>query len=293
MKKLISVFAALALVGSLAAQKGKKAPAKPAAPVVAAPKAPAMPAAVTAAPAAAGAAKGVGLFIEARGGYILSAGTSTAKQDGNTTGTTSTYKLSNTDGFGGGATIGYDLINNLALAASFDYRTAKSIEWSTTGAATTQKTTNKFNTMVVGVGLRPRVQAGPGAFYAGLGVAIVLPHDDISNVTTTVIATSAVTTTEVTTRYNLGIGAYGELGYNFNITDNLYIGLGARIVVAGKGLDNKGNDTTTVTTNAAGTTTTTVKNTDSVDTTATPSQTAFASKGITDMSGVITVGFRF
>jgi hypothetical protein len=51
MKKLISIFAALALVGSLAAQKKKpaaKAPAKPApaAPVVAAPAAP-----VVAAPA--------------------------------------------------------------------------------------------------------------------------------------------------------------------------------------------------------------------------------------------------
>ena len=77
MKKLISVFAALALVGSLAAQKGKKAPAKaPAAPAVAAPKAPAMPAAVTAAPAAASAStgKGIGLRIGLGAGFSTNVG---------------------------------------------------------------------------------------------------------------------------------------------------------------------------------------------------------------------------
>jgi len=281
----------LALVGSLAAQKGKKAPAKaPAAPAVAAPKAPAVPAVVAAAPAAAGAAKGIGLFIEGRGSYTKAAGTSTAKQDGDNTSGTTNYKLSDTDGFGGGATIGYDLTTNLALAASFDYRSVKSREWSATTATTKTVTTNKFNTMVVGLGLRPRIPAGPGAFYAGAGVAFVLPHDDISNLTTTVIATSAVTTTEITTRYNLGIGAYGELGYNFNITDNLYFGIGGRLVVAGVGLDNKGNDTKTVSTSAAGTTTTTVTNTDSVST---ASQTAYASKGITDMTAAVTIGIRF
>lgn len=71
MKKLISVFAALALVGSLAAQRGKKPAKAPAKPAVAAPAVPAMPA--VAAPSAASAmasGKAMGLSFGLSVGFV-------------------------------------------------------------------------------------------------------------------------------------------------------------------------------------------------------------------------------
>ena len=204
MRKVISVFAALALVGSIAAQKGKKA-AKPAAPAVAAPKAPAIPAVVTAAPAAVGAAKGVGLFVEGFGSFTLAGGTSTSRADGDLSAANTTYKLPNPTGFGGGASIGYQILNNLGLVASFQYRQVKSTEWSTTNTSAaslglstadftafsltagsgTATTSNKRTTMVIGLGIRPSVAAGPGSIYVGAGAALVLPYDDVTSVSYT------------------------------------------------------------------------------------------------------------
>ncbi|MFO1471377.1 MAG: hypothetical protein U1F27_10090 [Turneriella sp.] len=320
MKKLISVFAALALVGSLAAQKGKKAPAKPAAPVVAAPKAPAMPAAVTAAPAMAGAAKGVGLFIEGYGQYTFANGTSTAYADGNTTSTGTseavTYKTSSSKGFGGGAAIGYNIVDSLALVGSFDYRSFSTREYSTTstsgpsslggGAAATWKKT--WNNMIIGVGLRPSVKALGGTVYAGGGLAIVLPYTETLEITSAANTNGAIGLT-VKDNWNLALGAYGEVGYNFNITDNLYIGVGMKAIVAtANNIDKTREATTTYGANAiAGgqvnnTNVTTYKEsisaTDLAATTGagTASRTAngtFTTNGITDFGARINVGFRF
>jgi len=75
MKKLISVFAAVALVGSIAAAPRRPA-AKPAAkPAVAAPAA-AAPVAAVAASMPKSSGGGIGLFIEGRGIYTLGQGTS-------------------------------------------------------------------------------------------------------------------------------------------------------------------------------------------------------------------------
>jgi hypothetical protein len=286
MKKLISIFAAMALVGSIAAAP-KKPAAKPAPakPVVAAPS---VATAVAAAPAVANAGKGIGLFIEGRGLYALANGTSASQLDGDTSGTSRTAKLSNSAGFGGGATIGYDLVNNLSLVASFDYRAIKSREWAQAAATSNTTIQNKSDTMVLGIGLRPRVVVGPGHFYAGAGFAYVLPFKDTTTQKT--VLTSGTTFTDQTTvqNWNAGIGAYGELGYNFQITDNLYFGLGARLLVATANNDGK----TTEVTNNLTSTTTTQNNAASFDTTDL-TKAKYASQGITDIAAVINVGVRF
>lgn len=304
MKKLISVFAALALVGSLAAQKGKKAPAKaPAAPAVAAPKAPAAPAVVAAAPAAAGAAKGVGLFIEGRGSYTFANGSSTAQDDGSTTGTSIESKLSNTAGFGGGGTIGYEIVSGLSLVGSFDFRQQKSREWAQTGATTSTKLSKSWNSQVIGVGIRPSINALGGSFFAGVGAAYVLAFDDTLSQLTTVTATGTLTagtgtsaatsaSKEVKTSWNGGIGMYGEFGYVYNITSNFYLGVGARLVVVT--VNNDGKDTVYTDKSTSNFTTVTVTNKATRDTTATnPSQTAYQSNGVTDFAANVIVGFRF
>lgn len=340
MRKVISVLAALALVGSVAAQKGKKAPAKAAAPAVAAPKAPAMPAAVTAAPAAAKSGKGMGLFIEGFGSYTLGNGSSSSVADGDVTASSVNYKLSGAAGFGGGGAIGYQILENLGLVASFQYRNIKTREWSQTNASVltlaggntsvqnqytatglTNQTgavtiNNTKNTMIVGLGLRPTVNAGPGAFYAGAGVAMVLPYDDKTTYTfsgTGGATTVSTGTGEKTQSFNLAFGGYAELGYMFNITDNLYIGIGGRLVVAtanDNGKDtvykiNASNSTNSITlTNTqtgsdsvpssnAGTNSTQNPSGPNVVTTTTGVKSAYVSQGITDITANVTVGFRF
>ena len=255
MKKLISVFAALALVGSLAAQKGKKAPAKaPAAPAVAAPKAPAMPAAVTAAPAAASAAKGMGLFIDLRGSYTFSNGSTSALADGTTSATGNadsiTYKSSSTQGFGGGVSIGYDIAANLGLVASYDIRSLKTREWSgrlsdfnsalsALGGSTSSGTlSQKWTNQIIGIGFRPHVNALGGEWFAGAGLAIVLPFETTQTLTvaspsaTWTAATNSATTLTTVKGYNIAYGAYAELGYKFMFTDNIGLNLGLRALVA-------------------------------------------------------------
>jgi len=323
MKKLISVFAALALVGSLAAQKGKKAPAKPAAPVVAAPKAPAMPAAVTAAPAMAGAAKGVGLFIEGFGSYTFANGSSQAYADGNGAAQLAadavTMKTSAAGGFGGGGNIGYNIVENLGLVASFQYRSIKSREWSSTQlnsglvqeqnnlggqvltGTTTATTQKKWENMIIGVGLRPSVNALGGTVYGGGGLAIVLPYTETATASFTTAAglTSKV---QVDDKWNLGLGAYGEVGYNYNITSNIYLGLGMKAIVVT--VDNKDKTRVITNTSTAGVVTTdtfTYKESLSADNSAnntgtatdTQKQRGFKTNGVTDFSAYVLVGFRF
>lgn len=305
MKKLISIFAVLAMVGALAAQKRKapaKAPAKPAA--VAAPAVPAAvtaPAPVVAAPAASG--KGLGLSIEARGSWIQSHGTSDAKGTGDMSAATKTYELSNSNGFGGGLTIGYEIAKNLGIVGSYDYRSISTREWTTTKSVTLpaaspsvdsssiQQTTK---TQVIGIGLRPSVDAWGGKIYAGMGFAMVLPFE---NETTIELKNAnfgggAIANWKqvITSGWNLGLGVYAELGYNYTITDNLFAGVGIRGLIATS--NNDGKKSTAVQTADAGigggNSTTETEYAASVSGT----KKAFGSQSITDMTVSVTVGYR-
>jgi len=330
MKKLISVFAALALVGSLAAQKGKKPAKAPAKPAVAAP---AVPAAVTTAAAIAPAAKGgkgAGLTIQGYGLYALANGTSTAIQDGGnsvtgTVDTVNTYKLSNSSAFGGGAAIAYEIVDNLNIAASFDYRSFSTRKWSNVnaaasgGTATTQKT---WNNVVIGLGLRPTLKVGPGHFYAGAGAALVLPYKETltTEFSDPNSAANAFTATQMNSSYtaapavnntkklervdewNMAFGAYGELGYNFEITSNLFIGLGVKVIVAtANNADKTSKTTRTGDTTSTQTTTYKTEYSSTQGTneanagTATDAKSlaAYQSNGITDLNALVSIGFRF
>lgn len=314
MKKLISVFAALALVGSLAAQKGKKPAKAPAAPVVAAPKAPAMPAAVTAAPAAAGAAKGMGLFIDLRGSYTFSNGTTDAKADGTTTTLTNadvvTYKTSASQGFGGGVSIGYDIASNLGLVASYDIRSIATREYKSAAngvstinadAVTQQKWTNQ----VIGLGFRPHVNALGGEFYGGAGFAIVLPFETTQTSTFTnptanwTALNNANTKKETVNGYNLAMGAYGEVGYKFMFTDNIGLNLGLRALVATANNIDKTEKVTDTGTVTKTTTTTYKESVSATDATAvtvgndTTQKASFKTLGITDFSANVGISLKF
>lgn len=324
MKKLISVFAALALVGSLAAQKKKaapKAPAKPAAPaapVVAAPAAPVV--AAPAMPAAAGSsAAGMGLFVDLRGTYTFANGTSTAQADGSaqtdTTTTAVTYKTSASQAIGGGLSVGYDIAPGLAVAGSFDFRSFKTREYKQgsanlggAGAGSDVAIQQKWTNMVIGLGLRPHVNALGGEFYGGGGLAIVLPYETTQTQTysnsnaTWNTNTGSRTKTEEVKGYNLALGAYAEVGYKYFFTENIGLVVGLRAIVATT--DNIGKTKVVTNTGAATTTATTTykdsyssqdNTTEQAAGTASASRSlaAFETLGITDFSGNVGVALRF
>jgi hypothetical protein len=367
MKKLISVFAALALVGSLAAQKkpAAKAPAKPAAPAapaVAAPAAPAIaaPAAVPAAPAAGASSKGVGISISAYGGFTLPGGTSTSygNSGSQTDGANAAikYDLSNASALSGGATVAYEIAANLGLTLGFDFRSFKTRTYSgplnsspwtgilrdlaytgneatiggllAGGGCTNQCQTSayadfgkststlfksdygqetKWQNMALTLGIRPSVNLLGGQIYAGGGVAVILPYTTTTDVTFSnkagALASSMPNSGQQKDEWNLGIGGFGEFGYTYNITDNVFAGIGVKVIMATA--NNSGKTRTLVANMPSGATkTATITIADSVTeaektlvtadggTTYTAKQ-GVSTNGITDVTAQVIVGARF
>lgn len=310
MKKLISVFAAMALVGSMAAAPKKPAPKAPAKPVVAAPAA--VTTAVAAAPAVAGAGKGIGLTVEGFGTFTFSNGSSATVENGSpatiATDTQRKQESQNSSGFGGGATLGFNLVDNLALVAGFNYRSISGRKYSNaaTGGDVTRQTS--FNTIGLTLGVRPQVKVGPGYLYAGGGWLVTLPFTETTECTNSSSCSTAAFTSGATykqeDKWNLGLkGMYGEVGYQFNITDNVYLGIGAKAFVAT--VDNKDN-TQTITQNNTVTTSTTVttykeslsatditNGTTVAGTTTNTVSRGWSTKGITDFAAQVSVGVRF
>jgi hypothetical protein len=313
MKKLISIFAALALVGSLAAQK-KKAPAKPAAPAApAAPavKAPAAPVvAAPAMPSAEMAGKGMGLFVEGFGSFTFGNGTSDTVENGSPAtiaGDTERKNASqNTSGFGGGASIGYDIAENLALVAGFNYRSLAGRKYENSYAAGNITRQTTFDNMGLTLGLRPSVKAFGGVVYAGGGWLVTLPYTQTTEFTNTsnTATFTAGDSFKLEDKWNIGLkGMYGEIGYQYNISSSLYVGIGAKLFVAT--VDNIGK-TRTQTVVASGTTVTTtttyqeaasanaIAAADDADTTTVKSVLSrdWKTNGITDFAVNVAVGYR-
>lgn len=272
----------------LIAQEKPAEPIKPAAVVAPAPKPPAgkaaaAPAALPAKPATAPDNSGTGVFFEGYGIFVLaiaaqtSTGSTYGLPDGTVSATSTTYKSPNTMGFGGGGALGYNIVNNLALMLSFDYRYLKSRKYNTTASSVSTDRQNKYATSWVGLGLRPRLVLGGGALYAGAGVAFLLPHNDITTATNS--ATGSTSTTE--TEYNYTIGAYGEMGYQLEISEGIYLGLGTRLFIAGP--SNKGGVSETGTVQISNVET--VTKTDGTE-------AIFSTKNITDVSFTLSLGLR-
>jgi hypothetical protein len=361
MKKLISVFAAMALVGSLAAQKKPAAkpaepakPAAPAAPAVAAPAAPAVATPAAPAASAAGASsKGIGISISAYGGFTLPGGTSTSygNSGSQTDGANAAikYDLSNASAFSGGATVAYEIAANLGLTLGFDFRSfttrtysgplnsspwtgilrdlaylnpaIPAVLWQGGNGADgfnnfgksnsaiyrsdySQQT--KWQNMALTLGIRPSVNLLGGQIYAGGGVAVILPYTTTTDVTFSnkagVAAGGMPDSGQQKDEWNLGIGGFGEFGYTYNITDNVFAGIGVKVIMATA--NNSGKTRTLTATRPDGSTVTaTITIADSVTeaekslvTTDGKNFTAkqgVSSNGITDVTAQLIVGARF
>jgi cytochrome bd-type quinol oxidase subunit 1 len=229
MKKLISLFAALALVGSLTAQKkAAKAPAKaPAAPAVAAPKAPAAPEApaVTAAPAAK--AGETNWTINAWGGYNIVGETDFTKQPSGVS------EKPTRGGVAGGLDVYYgkDLQFGLGVGYVSYYRYAY-------GDEATIKVDSSLNYVPVLAQVRYLLGFG---LYVGAGAGIASTMGEIKITIFGATATASLS--------GSAIALAGLVGYQIGLGDNLALDLGARVMYLMQDIETTIGGTTTTTKN--------------------------------------------
>lgn len=218
MRKLISVLAALALVGSVAAQKGKKPAAKaPAKPVVATPAVPAVPAMPAAAKST---GKGGSSFIiNAWGGYSINAktdlyngvdkfGDATANSGFNFS--TKTSDLKNT-GAAGGVDFWYGDKFQFGVGAYYlqGFKNTKTLNYQ----GTTYTTTNTTQVNYIPVLLQIRYFLFEG-LYAGIGAGVAVVNGGKTDVTTNIPAGSGLTGLPYSNTYSgTALWAEGRLGY--------------------------------------------------------------------------------
>jgi len=280
----------------------------------------------------------MGLFVDLRGTYTLANGSSTAVADGATATTAAgdqvTYKTSGASAIGGGLTIGYDIASGLGLVAGYDIRSFKTREFkgrasdyfdltsngqtaqdstaSAIGATTTTGTASmKWTNQVITLGLRPHVSAFGGEIYGGAGLAVVLPFETTQTVAvssasaTWNVATDTATSAEIVKKYNLGLGAYGEVGYQYMFTDMIGLNVGIRALVATtdnkdqtrvRTVKNAGTGTTTLPTVTTTTYTDSLSKTEGNGTNTAAVGTAkaqFETLGITDFSATVGLTLKF
>jgi len=92
---------------------------------------------------------------------------------------------------------------------------------------------SSFTTTTVNLGLRPKLQVWGGEMYAGAGLNILLPTEITQELSIGGVATGdslAFDAATITRKFGLNFtGLYGELGYNYDVMPNLYVGAGIRL----------------------------------------------------------------
>jgi len=270
MKKLISVFAALALVGSLAAQRGKKPAKAPAKPAVAAPAVPAMPA--VAAPSAstvAAAGKGMGLRIGLGAGFATNlmnkgtelAGTAAITNGGydyainptgaGTTTVTGSGKGTSLNGIDANLVLEFDLTSWLFLRSGVGRTTGlkNTYELSTTTGATTNTATltvtaNQLEVPgLLGLNL---INTSAGSVYFAAGAAWI--SGDLTQTLSATTTTAGTTYKDVETKFSTStLGFMYVLGGRVKVTDSISLFGEVKFLSAAKGgieLDRTKNDGT-------------------------------------------------
>lgn len=163
-------------------------------------------------------------FIEATGGYGFQFG----EQDYLPTGG-GDYKNPLTNGYSVGATAGWTFTPGLALFGNWEYARSNSRDGSVTSALDAVQGVIDYHT--IALGLRWTRAIGPGRLYGELAGGVILPfetqiqYDYASGMAAASISGTGTKTDE----YNLGVGAYGQLGYQWDLYDRFYLSTALRL----------------------------------------------------------------
>jgi len=161
-----------------------------------------------------------------------------------------------------------------------------------------------FTTTVINLGLRSKTQAFAGEFYAGAGLNIALGTEITQTIAVTGTGSEDLGINGGTYVRKFGTsisGLYGELGYNYDVMPNLYLGGGVRLNF---NVPNNVGETATITYTKAGATVATFTETKSESHTngaesyVLDSGTSYTNKGeadafgMTDIQVQLNVGYR-
>lgn len=141
------------------------------------------------------------------------------------------YKHPLTNGYVVGVALGYDLVPGIALTGNWDYAASQSRNGAVTNALDTVEGTISYHTLALG--LRWTRDVGPGRLFGEAGAGVILPfetvvHYDYAPAMSTLPA-PVTGTGRMIDEYNLGFGAYGQAGYQYDLSPRLYLSAGVRL----------------------------------------------------------------
>jgi hypothetical protein len=164
-------------------------------------------------------------FVEAAGVWGLQFGEQQYLPDG----APADRKHPMTNGPGFNITAGYSVLPGLDIIVDYTYASARSRTGDIAGAL--DGVTGSIDYQTIEAGLRSGRKLGPGKLYGELALGVVLPFQteleyeyapEMSAIGVSGIGTK-------TDSYNSGLGAHGELGYQFPVWEGMYLSTAARI----------------------------------------------------------------
>ena len=162
-------------------------------------------------------------FIEAAGAYGLQFG----EQPFVPTGSGTTFKNPLTNGYAVDVTAGWEFLSGLALVGNWEYAASQSRDGQITNALDKVEGTIDYHTLALG--LRWSRHLGPGRLFGELAAGVVLPFETklAYNYNTAMSPISGAGTK--IDEYNLGFGAYGQAGYQWDLPGGFYLGAALRV----------------------------------------------------------------
>jgi len=163
--------------------------------------------------------------VEVMGGWGVQLGETEYLPDGAPT----DFQHPFVSGWSAGATAGWLFARDLALIATYEYRTASSVEGSVTGVIDRVQGSVMYHTAVLG--LRLYRDLGPGRLRADMGVGVAFPfeteteYDWGDGLAPAGISGSGTRTDE----YAIGFGVAGQVGYEVDVGGPVFIGLGIEL----------------------------------------------------------------
>lgn len=157
-------------------------------------------------------------FVEAEGGWGFQLGELPYLPDGSPT----NYKHPLVTGWSAGITAGWLVASDLAVTASWEYRTASTREGSINGVLDRVQGDVHYHTFSVGA--RIFHAAGPGRLRAEFAVGLALPfRTELDYDYNPALAAAGIRGSgSLTDHYNLGYGAQAQLGYELPVYDVPY-----------------------------------------------------------------------
>jgi hypothetical protein len=164
-------------------------------------------------------------LVEVRGGWGVQIGETEYLPDGAAT----EYKYPFVSGWTIGGTAGWLFVRDVALIATYEYRTAALVDGDVPGVIDEVDGKITYHTAVLGVRLYR--DAGPGRLRFDLGAGVVFPFETEREFDwgPALVPAGIRGTGTQTDEYSIGYGVAAQAGYELSVGGPLYLGLGLEV----------------------------------------------------------------